>query len=635
MRVRRAAVGGAAFLILLLGTGSALALQPIASPGGLDGVERGNSRTFDLNDGGRVHVLSPHSAASPDGRAPVTAASTNGIDYHGGPIVPAEKAVAIYWSASTIYSGGPTAGTSGVGTADGSLVGYFLANLGGSAHYNINTTYTDTVGGGHTVGNNLSYTGFWADTTNAPSGTQSVSDASVQAEIVSGFTSGKIAYDPSTVYAVFSSGSVNLGGGAFTQYCAYHGDFTWNGNTVLYAVMPYDYAKPSACSALASGSPNNDFGADAEVNTLAHEFEEANTDPQLNAWWNTSTGAENADQCAWNFGTQALSGGKANISIGAKNFLVQQNWLNASGGLCAQTYSTAPATVPGAPALNGATAGVNSVSLSWSAPSSNGGSAITGYNVYRSTSTGGEGTLAYATLGNVSTYLDGTATAGATYYYTVSAVNGIGTGAQSNERSATPTASATVPGAPTLNSATAGVGSVGLSWSAPASNGGSAITGYNVYRGLAAGAEAVTPIVTGVTGTTFNDVTVTGGTTYFYTVKAVNSAGPSVASNERSATPPIASVPGAPVLTATTSSSRRGVQLNWTVPTSPGSAISSYRVYRGTSTGTETLYSTRSPSSTSFRDTGTTSGVVYYYWVIAVNASGPGAHSNEAHATAR
>ena len=39
------------------------------------------------------------------------------------------------------------------------------------------------------------------------------------------------------------------------------------------------------------------------------------------------------------------------------------------------------------------------------------------------------------------------------------------------------------PGAPTLNSATAGNGSVALAWSAPASDGGSAITGYKVYRG--------------------------------------------------------------------------------------------------------------------------------------------------------
>ena len=70
-------------------------------------------------------------------------------------------------------------------------------------------------------------------------------------------------------------------------------------------------------------------------------------------------------------------------------------------------------------------------------------------------------------------------------------MNSVGEGARSNERSATPAAPATAPGAPTLNSATAGNGSVALAWSAPASDGGSAITGYKVYRGTSSGGETL------------------------------------------------------------------------------------------------------------------------------------------------
>src|SRR2546422_8464964 len=93
-------------------------------------------------------------------------------------------------------------------------------------------------------------------------------------------------------------------------------------------------ALPIYCNAL-SGSPNNDAAADAEVNTLAHETEETNTDEDLDAWYDNS-GNENADKCAWNFGTTytTANGSTANMQIGTKDFLVQQNWVNANGGGC-------------------------------------------------------------------------------------------------------------------------------------------------------------------------------------------------------------------------------------------------------------------------------------------------------------
>ena len=288
---------------------------------------------------GAIHIMrisNPTAQAAAAGA--IGLASTNPILYWGGPVVPAAKVVSIYWAGARIYNGGPTPGTTGIGTSDGSLIGYFLRNLAGSSYYNINTTYYDTVGGGHTVSNGVTYTGYWADNTNVPGTNKSVRDSAIQQEIVKGFTNGKIAYDPSTIYTVFSAKGVNLGGGAFTQYCAYHGYFSWNGNTVLYAVMPYDYTRPTACSAL-SGSPNGDAAADTEVNTLAHEIEEANTDPQLNAWYDNS-GYENADKCAWTFGTTftTSNGAKANMTLGTKSFLVQQNWVAAAVQACALAY---------------------------------------------------------------------------------------------------------------------------------------------------------------------------------------------------------------------------------------------------------------------------------------------------------
>jgi hypothetical protein len=290
------------------------------------------SREF-ATQGDHVHVMLTrpgYAVAEAHARKGGGGGGGTGIFYHGGPIVYSPKIAAVYWSGSTIYSGGPTPGSTGSGSQDLSLVGFFLRNLGGSPYWNINSTYTDG-GSGH-VANSLAYTQYWAASTNVPASGATVSDASVQAQIVAGFTTGKLTYDASTLYAVFSGPGVNLGGGFGTQYCAYHGHFSWNGNDVKYAVMPYDLDYPSGCTM--GSSPNGDPAADAEVNTLAHEAEEAATDEDLNAWYDRR-GYENADKCAWTFGTTySTPGGPANMKLGGKDFLVQRNWLNANSGGC-------------------------------------------------------------------------------------------------------------------------------------------------------------------------------------------------------------------------------------------------------------------------------------------------------------
>ena len=93
-------------------------------------------------------------------------------------------------------------------------------------------------------------------------------------------------------------------------------------------------------------------------------------------------------------------------------------------------------TIPSAPNLSSAAGGSASVTLQWSAPVSDGGSAITGYNIYRGTASGGETLLTQ--VGNVTSYTDTSVTNGATYYYKVSAVNAVGESALSNELSASP-----------------------------------------------------------------------------------------------------------------------------------------------------------------------------------------------------
>ena len=198
------------------------------------------------------------------------------------------------------------------------------------------------------------------------------------------------------------------------------------------------------------------------------------------------------------------------------------------------------ATAPGAPTGLSATAnGQTRIDLSWTAPASNGGAAISGYKIEVSSDAGSTwSNLVANTASTATTYSQTTGlTAGTTRHYRVSAINSAGTSGLSNVDSAT-TAAATAPGAPTGLSATAnGQTRIDLSWTAPASDGGSPITGYKIEVSSDAGSiwtdlEANT----GSTGTTYSHTGLSAGTTRHYRVSAINLAGTSGVSNVDSAT---------------------------------------------------------------------------------------------------
>jgi len=204
----------------------------------------------------------------------------------------------------------------------------------------------------------------------------------------------------------------------------------------------------------------------------------------------------------------------------------------------------ATSTVPSAPQNLQATVGNAQVSLSWSAPSSNGGTTITGYKVFRGTSSGGESYLITVTgLSYTNTGL----TNGQTYYYQVCAVSAVGDGPNSNEVSATPFLSNTVPTAPQNLVAVAGDRLTNLSWQVPMSDGGSPITNYRIYRGTSSGNEVLL-IQIGNT-LSYTDSSLTNGIEYYYEVSAVNVIGEGAKSNEESAIPTsVIYLPHAPIL---------------------------------------------------------------------------------------
>ncbi len=250
---------------------------------------------------------------------------------------------------------------------------------------------------------------------------------------------------------------------------------------------------------------------------------------------------------------------------------------NAAGSSVASTPSApaTPTTVPGMPTAVSATSGANASSVvTWTAPSSNGGSAITGYTV-----TSLPGAFTCATTTATSCTVVGL-TNGAAYTFTARATSAVGTGPASVASApATPLAPPTVPGAPTGVSATSGAdASSVVTWTAPSSNGGSAITGYTVTS-LPGGLTCTTSAAASCT-----EVGLTNGTAYTFTVTATNAVGTGAASGASAPATPAAPTtaaiaPGAPTGVGATSYANSSSSVSWTAPASTGgAAITSYTV---------------------------------------------------------
>jgi subtilase family serine protease len=301
--------------------------------------------------------------------------------------------------------------------------------------------------------------------------------------------------------------------------------------------------------------------------------------------------------------------------------------------LNAFTSFTGTPTAPSAPTLVSATGANSSVNLTWSAPSNNGGSAVSGYNVFAGSSSGAESStpLNSAPLSSLNYSVTGLIN-GSTYFFTVRALNAVGTSPASNELSATPQNSPIPPSSPSLTSATSSNGAVSLSWNAPSSNGSSPLTGYNVYVGSSPGAESATATNSSlVTSTSFTVNALTNGSTYYFVIQAVSAAGSSASSNELSARP--GALPGTITSLFAHSDHKFGVDLSW----SASVGVTSYILYRSSTSGAESSLVTVgcTNSTCSFVDSSTSRSVTYYYQIAGVNSVGTGARSAQVFAVAK
>src|SRR5438034_217166 len=188
----------------------------------------------------------------------------------------------------------------------------------------------------------------------------------------------------------------------------------------------------------------------------------------------------------------------------------------------ATTFAVAPSPPTGLAATAVSSSQIN---LTWTAPTDNGGSAITGYKIERSTDGGTTWTTLVANTGNTPTTYSDTGLAHTTNYtYRVSAINSIGTSSVSGTVSAT-TLIAT-PSPPTGLTATAASSSqVSLTWTAPTDNGGSAITGYKIERSTDGSTRTTLVANTANTTATYYYKCIKRTTTYRYKDSSTTSAG--------------------------------------------------------------------------------------------------------------
>jgi hypothetical protein len=260
--------------------------------------------------------------AKPTGGAVVQG---NGINYHGGPVLHGDVPIYVIWYGN--WTNGPKASDSQTTV---NLIDAFLGGLGGSALELVNTTYGDNTAN---VSGSLHLQSQVFDT--GSQGTN-LSNSRLTNIISHQLTTGGLPTDSTGVYLVLTSSNISERGFC-TQFCGFHTAQTINGKDIKWAFVGNVDKCPSGCEIQFPTSPNGDSGADGMANTLSHEIEEAISDPDLNAWFD-SNGQENGDKCNFNFGVTLIAGNGSqfNQTFGGHNWMLQQNWRNSGGGACAQ-----------------------------------------------------------------------------------------------------------------------------------------------------------------------------------------------------------------------------------------------------------------------------------------------------------
>jgi hypothetical protein len=271
-----------------------------------------------------LHRPNPHQIDSvPAGSTGVV---TPSMSYGGGALITVPTIYYIWYGNWNQSNGSDTA-------SGRQILDDLAVNIGGSPYFQINTTYATSA---YPIDGSVAFGGEAFDPYSRGS---RLRDSDLLTIVRTAIQNKKLPYDKSGVYFVLTSTDVTEQTGFCNRYCGWHTSGTISQGTVRYAFVGNANRCLYACAAQSVG-PNGNAGVDGMASVIAHELEEATTDPDPLSGWSDGHGSENADKCAWTFGQNmsiAPNGALYNMTLGVakRPFLIQRNLKHsASGDTC-------------------------------------------------------------------------------------------------------------------------------------------------------------------------------------------------------------------------------------------------------------------------------------------------------------
>ena len=417
-------------------------------------------------------------------------------------------------------------------------------------------------------------------------------------------TKGFPAYDPNNIYVLyFQPNQLITAGGQNSQndFCAYHGNsYNYGIRDLNYVVMPYE----TQAGCMFTSSSTSMFANMTPI--LSHEIGETVTDPVPSSpyGWidNVHGGDEIGDLCevANSNATMAIQ----STAGGATSYNFQYLYSNqAAGCIGVPLAPTAPTSA------SASVTSSSSVTISWKAPLSNGGSPVKSFTVSSSPAAATPSSCIQTTA--LSCTYSGLNT-GATYAFSVIATNAVGPSVAATVR----TTLGVLPSAPQSVTATSfRNGQSVVTWNVPLQSGSTAVSSYTVSSVPAVAAPA-SCLRTTALSCTYSGLT--NGVTYTFSVLAANANGQGPPA-QATATP--ATTSSAPTLLSAVSGQNLQTTLSWKAPSSNGgAAVTSYTVSSVPAVAAPASCLRTTALSCTY--SGLTNGVSYTFFVVATNAAG-------------